>query len=84
MRNILPTNTTVLADPAIASDIVAIASDECIANTSIMQPYCPAMNNYWTPAENFGKSIISKEVTHDNAAEKTEMLNTSVNSSVVE
>ncbi len=84
MRNILPTNTTVLADPAIASDIVAIASDECIANTSIMQPYCPAMNNYWTPAENFGKSIISKEVTRDNAAEKTEMLNTSVNSSVVE
>lgn len=84
MRNILPTNTTVLADPTIASDVVAIASDACIANTSIMQPYCAAMSNYWTPAENFGKSIIAKEVTHDNAAEKTEELNTSLNTTVVD
>lgn len=84
MRNILPTNTTVLADPTIAADVVAIASDECIANTSIMQPYCAAMNNYWSPAENFGKSLIAKEVTHDNAADMTETLNTSLNASVVD
>ena len=84
MRNILPTNTTVLADPAIASDVVAIASDACIANTSIMQPYCAAMGNYWSPAENFGKALVAKEVTHDNAKEMTEKLNTSLNTSVVE
>ena len=84
MRNILPTNTAVLADPAIASDVVAIASDACIANTSIMQPYCAAMGNYWSPAENFGKALVAKEVTHDNAKEMTEKLNTSLNTSVVE
>ena len=84
MRNILPTNTTVLKDPAIEADVVAIASDACIANTSIMQPYCKGMDNYWSPAENFGKSLIAGEITHDNAAEKTEALNGSLNSSVVE
>lgn len=84
LRNILPTNTTVLADPAIATDVVAIASDACIANTSIMQPYCAAMGNYWSPAENFGKSLVAKEITHDNAAEMTETLNKSLNTSVVE
>lgn len=84
MRNILPTNTTVLADPAIATDVVAIASDACIANTSIMQPYCAAMSNWWSPAENLGKALVAKEVTHDNAAEMTENFNTAVNTSVVE
>lgn len=84
MRNILPTNTNVLQDPTIATDVVAIASDACIANTSIMQPYVSAMSNYWIPAENFGKAIMSKEITHDNAAEMTEALNTSINTSVVE
>lgn len=84
MRNILPTNTTVLADPTIATDVVAIASDACIANTSIMQPYCAGMGNYWSPAENFGKSLVAKEITHDNAATMTETLNTSLNTSVVE
>ena len=84
MRNILPTNTTVLADPTIATDVVAIASDACIANTSIMQPYCAAMGNYWSAAENFGKSLVAKDITHDNAAKMTETLNTSLNTSVVE
>lgn len=84
MRNILPTNTTVLGLGEIASDVVAIGSDACIANTSIMQPYCPAMNNYWLAAENFGKSIIAKEVTHANAEEMTELLNNSMNTTVVD
>lgn len=84
MRNILPTNTTVLADPAIAADVVAIASDACIANTSIMQPYCAAMNNWWNPAKDLGNALVAGEVTHDNAAEMTENFNTAVNSSVVE
>lgn len=84
MRNILPTNTNVLQEPAIANDVVALASDACIENTSIMQPYGTAMSNYWIPAENFGKAIISKAITHDNAAEMTEKLNTSINTSAVE
>lgn len=84
MRNILPTNTTVLKDPAIASDVVAIGSDACIANTSILQPYCGAMSNWWGPAENLGKAIVAGDVTHANAQETTENFNKSVNSSVAD
>lgn len=84
MRNILPTNTTVLANEKIATDVVAIGSDACIANTSIMQPYCASMSNWWSPAENLGKALVAGEVTHDNATETTENFNTSVNTTVVE
>ncbi len=84
MRNILPTNTTVLEDPTIAADVVAVATNATIENTAIMQPYNAAMNNYWLPAENFGKSLVAKEVTHKNAKELTETLHTALNTSVVE
>ena len=42
------------------------------------------MSNYWTPAENMGKAFVNGEITHDNAAEKTEALNESMNTSVVD
>ena len=53
-------------------------------SASIIQPFVKNMSNYWTPAENFGKSLVNGEVTHDNAAEMTEKLNTSMNTSAVE
>jgi len=28
------------------------------------------MNDWWTPAETFGKALINKEITKDNAAAK--------------
>ena len=43
-----------------------------------------AMNNYWTPAENFGKSIVNGEVTLDNAEEMTDKLSDSMNQSIVD
>ncbi len=84
MRKIIPTNLKVLQDEEISSDIVAVATQTCIENTAIMQPFGAAMSNYWIPAENFGKSIMAKEVTAANAAEMTEALNKSINSSVVD
>ena len=56
-----------------------MAQANTVANTSVVQPSIPEMNNYWVPAENFGKAIVSGEVTADNAAEKTEALNTALN-----
>ncbi|MCI5648989.1 MAG: extracellular solute-binding protein [Fusicatenibacter sp.] len=84
LRSVIPCNTELLADPDIASDVLVTAQNNTFDNTSIIQPFVKAMDNYWTPAENFGKSLVSKEVTHENAVEKTEQLNTSLNSSVVE
>jgi arabinogalactan oligomer/maltooligosaccharide transport system substrate-binding protein len=75
MRNILPTNLNV----EVGEDAIASAVADVMAETSIMQPLVSEMGNYWSPAENMGKAIISGEVNHDNAAEKTEDMNTTMN-----
>ena len=80
MRNILPTNVNIqLADDPIATAVTKVMTD-----TSIMQPLVSEMGNYWSPAENMGNAIISGEVTHDNAAEKTEAMNTAMNTDVAQ
>ncbi len=84
MRNVIPCNTELLADEAISQDILVAAQNDTFDNTSIIQPFVGAMGLYWTPAENFGKALVNGEVTLDNAAEMTEQLNTSMNTSVVE
>lgn len=75
MRNILPTNISI----AIADDPIATAVTKVMTDTSIMQPLVSAMGNYWSPAENMGKALIAGEITADNAAEKTEDMNTAMN-----
>ena len=68
----------------IEGDEIAAAVAATAANTSIMQPFVSKMDLYWSPAENMGKAIIAGEVTHDNAAEKTEDMNTTMNNDVAE
>ena len=79
MRGIIPTSLALTENATIQADAVAMAQANTVANTSVVQPSIPEMNNYWVPAENFGKAIVSGEVTADNAAEKTEALNTALN-----
>ena len=80
MRNILPSNINI----SLADDPIATAVTNVMTDTSIMQPLCKEMGNYWSPAENMGKNIQSGEVTKDNAAEKTEEMNTTMNTDVAE
>ena len=75
MRNILPTNINI----AIADDPIATAVTKVMTDTSIMQPLVSEMSNYWSPAENMGKALVAGEITADNAAEKTEDMNTAMN-----
>ena len=84
LRSVVPCNTELLTEPALQSDALVVAQNATFDTTSIIQPFVPAMGNYWGPAENFGKSLINKEVTHDNAAEKTDELNTAMNTSLAE
>ncbi len=80
MRNILPTNVNIsLPDDAIATAVTKVMTD-----TSIMQPLVSSMSNYWSPAQNMGSAIISGEVTADNAAEKTEEMNTAMNTDLAQ
>lgn len=75
MRNILPTNINI----AIADDPIATAVTKVMTDTSIMQPLVSTMGNYWSPAENMDKALVAGEITADNAAEKTEAMNTAMN-----
>lgn len=84
MRSIVPCNTELLADPAIMNDALVAAQNATFDSTAIIQPFVSAMGNYWTPAENMGKAFANKEITHANAAEKTEAFNETLNTSVVE
>lgn len=79
MRSIIPTDKTIQV-----SDELAQAQMDTIANTSILQPLVSEMGNYWDPAANMGSELVAGTVTHENAAEKTEAMNESMNSSAVE
>ena len=65
-------------------DALAKAQMDTMEYASIVQPLQADMGNYWTPAESMGKELVAGSVTHDNAAEKTEAMNTSMNTSAVQ
>lgn len=68
MRSIPPTDKS-LADLT-KDDIAAQAQADTMANTAILQSGLAGMNDWWTPAETFGKALVNKEITKDNAASK--------------
>lgn len=78
LRNIIPTDESLTVDDALAT-----AQMNAMSYASIVQPLQADMGQYWTPAETMGKEIIAGTVTHDNAAEKTEAMNTSMNTATV-
>ncbi len=85
LRNIIPCNTALLKQEKIKNDPLVFAQNDTVSNTSIVQPFVvTAMNYWWTPAENFGKSIVSGEVTLENAADKTAEFNNSINTSLAD
>ena len=79
LRNIIPTDNNITVD-----DPLAKAQMDTMSFASIVQPLQANMGNYWTPAESMGKELVAGTVTHDNAADKTEAMNTSLNTSAVQ
>ena len=77
--NIIPTDNNITV-----SDALAQAQMDTMSYASIVQPLQANMGLYWGPAESMGKEIVAGAVTHDNAAEKTETMNTSMNTSAVQ
>ena len=80
LESVVPCNTELLADQSIISDEVVAAVNDTFNRTSILQPNLAEMSNCWTPVENMGKGIRNGTITHDNAAEQTEMMNEAMNS----
>ena len=77
--DVVPCALSLLASDEFSSNLAAVAQEATFSNTSILQPSIPEMNAYWTPAEAMGKAIVNGEVTLDNAAEKTDAFNASIN-----
>lgn len=73
-------NTQLLEEEAVQADEVVTAQNDTFNNTSILQPFVSKMSNCWTPVENMGKSIRNGSVTHENAADQTEQMNSAMNS----
>lgn len=72
-RGVVPCNTKLLE--TLKDDALVNAQN----GPSIMQPFVSKMSNYWSPAENMGKQIVSDACTHDNAEENTADMNTAFN-----
>lgn len=83
LRSVIPCNTELLATDAIKKDALVTAQNNTFDKTSVIQPTVTGMNDYWTPAQNFAKSIVNGEITKDNAAEKTADFYKLINTSIV-
>ena len=79
-RGIIPT----IASVDVGDDAVSAAQVATMDGTSIVQPVYSAMGSYWDPAASMGSEIAKGTVTHDNASDKTESMNTAMNTSTVE
>ncbi len=74
-RNIIPTDKNI----NVGDDALAKAQMDTMAYASIVQPLQADMGNWWTPAQSMGAELVAGTVTHDNAAEKTEAMNNTLN-----
>ena len=76
---VVPCDTSLLADPKFSSNPAAVAQNDTIANTSVLQPSIPEMGDYWNNAASMGTGLANGEVTAANAAESTEKWNNAIN-----
>ena len=78
LRGQAPVNTNLATNSEVAADPVASVMTEVATNCSVPQPIID-MQGYWDAATPFGDSFVNgaeDQITHDNAAEKTEAFNT--------
>ena len=79
LRSIIPTDLSITVDNALAK-----AQMDAMDYASIVQPLHSTMGQYWSPAENMGKELVAKTVTHKNSAKKTEAMNKTMNTAAVQ
>ena len=79
-RGIIPTDESI----DVGADALAKAQMDPMSYASIVQPLQADMGNWWTPAQSMGQELVAGTVTHDNAAEKTEAMNSLLNNAAVQ
>lgn len=83
-RNYVPCFNELLENAEVQKDIVVETDAYTIANIAVPRSNYTEMSYFWTPAESFGTELRDGVINHDNAKEKTEAFNISVNSSGME
>ena len=83
LRNgeVIPCSVALIASGEYDADPAAVAQNDTIANTSVLQPSIPEMGNYWANAGAMGSSLANGEINADNALEKTNTWNDGLNNS---
>ena len=71
MRQIIPSDKTLTNLEGMSTSPYVQAQLDTIAKTSVAQPTISAMSAWWTPAETFGKALVSKQVNDGNVKQKT-------------
>lgn len=71
MRQIIPSDKSLTDLDGMKTSPYVQAQLETIAKTSVAQPTISAMAAWWTPAETFGKALVSKQVNEGNVKQKT-------------
>ena len=81
LRNgsVIPAAVSLLSNEKFAANPAAVAQNDTIANTSVLQPSIPEMGNYWANAGAMGTSLANGEINADNALEKTNAWNDGLN-----
>lgn len=78
LRGYIPCELKLMSE--VQNDIVCRIDAQTITEIAVPRYSFAEFSYFWTPAESMGLEIRDGVVTHDNAAEKTEALNTAVNS----
>jgi arabinogalactan oligomer/maltooligosaccharide transport system substrate-binding protein len=76
---VIPCSVSLIASGGYDVDAAAVAQNDTIANTSVLQPTIPEMGAYWTNASSMGQALVNGEINADNAAAKADEWNNGLN-----
>ena len=76
---VVPCSVSLIASGEYDADPAAVAQNNTIANTSVLQPTIAEMGAYWNNANPMGQALVNGEINADNAADMTETWNAGLN-----
>ncbi len=82
MRGYVPCENTLVSE--VQDDVICKVDSATVNDIAVSRACFTEMSYYWSPAESMGMELRDGQVTHDNAAEKTEAFDTAANTSGVE
>lgn len=83
-NNTIPASSSLVNDPVISQNPVALAEINNITYASTVQPLIPEMAYYWTPVGNFGGLIANGTITKDNYAKYVDQLLAELNEEIID